>query len=124
VDNATDLSTTVWQSWIEFVTTLIQKAVTDGDVVDHTDPEDVAKMLVALWVGTRRISDLDQPERYLDNLQKAWILTLPSFTNPDRIDYFTQFIKRRHALAVHKVSSEPLSLDLHTTGAAPAHADR
>ena len=99
VDDPTDPSTTVWQSWIEFVTTLIQKAVTDGDVVDHADPEDVAKMLVALWVGTRRISDLDQPERYLDNLQTAWILALPSFTNPDRIDYFTQFIKRRHAVS-------------------------
>jgi TetR/AcrR family transcriptional regulator, transcriptional repressor for nem operon len=124
VDNTTDLSTTLWQSWIEFVTTLIQKAVAEGDVVDHTDPEDVAKMLVALWVGTRRISDLDQPERYLDNLQKAWILVLPSFINPDRIDYFTQFIKRRHALAVNKVSAEPLLLDLHPTAAASAHADR
>ena len=124
LDNTTDLPPAVWQSWIEFVTTLIQKAVTDGDVVDHPDPEDIAKMLVALWVGTRRISDLDQPERYLDNLEKAWILTLPSFTNPDRIDYFTQFIKRRHALAVNKVSAEPLSFDLHTTAAASAHADR
>src|SRR5208283_1214232 len=46
----------------------------------------------------------------LDNLQKAWMLALPSFTNPDRIDYFTQFIKRRHALAVNKVSAEALSL--------------
>jgi TetR/AcrR family transcriptional regulator, transcriptional repressor for nem operon len=26
-------------------------------------------------------------------------VALPSFTNPDRIDYFTQFIQRRHALA-------------------------
>jgi TetR/AcrR family transcriptional regulator, transcriptional repressor for nem operon len=123
VDNTTDLSKTLWQSWIEFVITLIQKAVTDGDVVDHTDPQDVAKMLVALWVGTRRISDLDQPERYLDNLQKAWMLVLPSFTNPDRIDYFTQFIKRRHALAVKKVSAEALSLDLHTTAAPAADTD-
>jgi AcrR family transcriptional regulator len=123
VDNTADLSTTVWQSWIEFVTTLIQKAVTDGDVVDHSDPEDIAKMLVALWVGTRRISDLDHLERYLDNLSKAWILALPSFTNPDRIDYFTQFIKRRHALAVKKVPAEALSLDLHTTATASAHAD-
>jgi hypothetical protein len=110
VDNTTELSTTTWQTWIEFVTTLIQKAVTEGDVVDHIDPEDVAKMLVALWVGMRRISDLDQPERYLDNLQKAWMLALPSFTAPDRIDYFTQFIKRRHALAVKKVSAEPLAI--------------
>jgi TetR/AcrR family transcriptional repressor of nem operon len=99
VDNTTDLSTTRWQSWIEFVTTLIQKAVAEGDVSDHDDPEDIAKMLVALWVGTRRISDLDHLEHYLDNLQKAWILALPSFANPDRIDYFTQFIKRHHAVA-------------------------
>ncbi len=109
LDNAA-LGTTLWQSWIETVATLIQKAVTEGDIVDHHDPEDIAKMLVALWVGMRRISDLDQPEHHLDNLQKAWMLALPSFTNPDRIDYFTQFIKRRHALAVNKVSAEPLSL--------------
>ena len=107
-----------WQSWVDTVTTLIQKAATEGDVIDHHDPEDIAKMLVALWVGIRRISDLDQPEDHLDNLKKAWILALPSFTNPDRIDYFTQFIKRRHALAVKKVSTEALSLDLHATVAA------
>ena len=110
MDNTTAVPTTLWQSWIEFVTTLIQKAVTEGDVVDQHDPEDIAKMLVALWVGTRRISDLDQPEHHLDNLQKAWMLALSSFTNPDRIDYFTQFIKRRHARAVKKVSAQALSL--------------
>jgi TetR/AcrR family transcriptional regulator, transcriptional repressor for nem operon len=97
LETTTALPPSLWQSWIEFVTALIQKAAADGDVVDHHDPEDIAEMLVALWVGTRRISDLDQPERYLDNLQKVWILALPSFINPDRIDYFTQFIKRRHA---------------------------
>ena len=120
LDDTTALPPALWQSWIEFVTTLIQKAVTEGDVVDHHDPEDIAKMLVALWVGIRRISDLDQPEQRLDNLQKAWVLALPSFTNPDRIDYFTQFIKRRHALAVKKVSAQALSLDLHTIAAASA----
>jgi TetR/AcrR family transcriptional repressor of nem operon len=99
LDDNTAMPPALWHSWIEFITTLIQKAVTEGDVVDHDDPEDIAKMLVALWVGIRRISDLDELEHYLDNLEKAWILALPSFTNPDRIDYFTQFIKRRHALA-------------------------
>jgi TetR/AcrR family transcriptional regulator, transcriptional repressor for nem operon len=105
-----DKATALWQSWIEFVTTLIRKAITEGDVIDHHDPEDIAKLLVALWAGIRRISDLDQPEQHLDNLEKAWILALPSFTDPDRIDYFTQFIKRRHAVAVKKVSAEALSL--------------
>ena len=99
LDNTTLLPSALWQSWIEFVATLIQKAVAEGDVVDHHDPEDIAKMLVALWVGIRRISDLDQPELYLDNVQKAWVVALPGFANPDRIDYFTQFIKRRHAFA-------------------------
>jgi TetR/AcrR family transcriptional regulator, transcriptional repressor for nem operon len=99
LDNTTAMPHALWHSWIKFITTLIEKAVTEGDVVDHHDPEDIAKMLVALWAGIRRISDLDELEHYLDNLQKAWILVLPSFTNPDRIDYFTQFIQRRHALA-------------------------
>ena len=83
------------------------KAVTEGDVVDHDDPEDIAKMLVALWAGIRRISDLDELEHYIDNLEKAWILALPSFTNPDRIDYFTQFIKRRQVLVL---KSGPLQI--------------
>ena len=122
LDN-TDLGTALWQSWIEFVTTLTQKAIAEGDFIDQHDPEDIAKMLVALWVGMRRISDPDQPEHYLDNLQKALILALPSFTDPDRIDYFTQFIKRRHTLAVKKVSAEPLSPDLHTTAALSARTD-
>jgi TetR/AcrR family transcriptional repressor of nem operon len=116
LDN-TALANTPWQSWIETVTTLVQKAATEGDIVNHHDPEDIAKMLVALWVGIRRISDLDQPGHHLDNLQKAWILALPSFTNPDRIDYFTQFIKRHHTLAVKKVSAEAVSRDRESTAA-------
>jgi hypothetical protein len=99
LDNPTPQPPVLWQSMIEFVTTLIRTAVTEGDVIDQHDPEDIAKMLVALWVGVRRTSNLDEPEHYFDDLQKAWILALPSFTNPDRIDYFTQFIQRRHALA-------------------------
>jgi len=99
LDNPTSVPPEQWQSWIELVTTLIGRAVAEGDVTDRHDPEDIAKILVALWVGIRRTSDLDRLEEYLDNLQKAWIVVLPSFANPDRIDYFTQFIQRRHALA-------------------------
>lgn len=109
LDNTTALPSTPWQPWIELVTGLIQKAVTEGDVVNHHDPEDIAKTLVALWAGIGRISDLDQPEQYLDNLQKAWILASPGFTNPERIDYFTQFIKRHHALAVKNLPAQALS---------------
>ncbi|HTY33774.1 TetR/AcrR family transcriptional regulator [Mycobacterium sp.] len=99
LDNPTSVPPGLWQSWIEFVTTLIQRAVAEGDVIDRHEPEDIARMLVALWVGIRRTSNLDEPEVYLDNLLKTWIVALPSFTNPDRIGYFTQFIQRRHVLA-------------------------
>lgn len=124
LDSATDVPSAQWQTWVEFVTTLIQKAATEGDVMEHLDPEDVAKLLVALWVGIRRISAADQPERHLENLQKTWTLTLPSFANPDRIDYFAQFIKRRHSLALKRIASEPLSLELHATAGASAPNDR
>lgn len=123
LDTATDMPSALWQSWIDFVTTMIEKAVTEGDIVDRLDPRDVAKLLVALWVGVRRISDADHPEQHLANLQTTWILALPSFTNADRIDYFVQFIKRRHSLAVKKLAAEPLSLDLHATAAASARTD-
>jgi TetR/AcrR family transcriptional repressor of nem operon len=122
LDNTTIAPPAMWRSWIEVVTTLIQKAISEGDVADHDDPEDIAKMLVALWAGVRRINDSDQPETHLGNLKTVWVLALPSFTNPDRIDYFTQFIRRRHALALNKLSAEPRSLDLRATAAA-AHAD-
>jgi len=123
LDNPTPLPLALWQSRMEFVTTLVQRAVTEGDVIDLHEPEDIAKMLVALWEGVRRISDLDKPEHYLDNLQKAWTLALPSFANPDRIDYFTQFIQRRHTLAMRKISAEALSVDLHATAHASVHTD-
>ena len=115
LENATPVPPALWQSRMEFVTTLIQRAVTEGDAIDKHDPEDIARMVVGLWEGIRRTSNLDEPEQYLDNLKKIWILALPSFTNPDRIDYFAQFIQRRHTLAVKKVSGEALSVDLHTS---------
>lgn len=109
LDNTPAVPTPLWPSSVRFVTTLIEKAVADGDVVDHIDPEDIASTLLGLWMGVRRISDLDQPEQYLDRLQKALILALPGFTNPNRINYFAQFIKRRHAFAVKKVFAEALA---------------
>ncbi|ORW27558.1 hypothetical protein AWB91_27285 [Mycobacterium paraense] len=121
LENVSPLPRALWKSRKEFVSGLIKKAAAEGDIVAHQDPEDIANMLVALWVGIRRTSNLDKPVEYLDNFNKAWMLSLPSFTNPDRIDYFTSFMKRRHALAVKRVSTEEISFDLHV--AASAHAD-
>ena len=34
-----------------------------------------------------------------------WLLVLPGFVKPDRIDYLNQFIKRRTAVALKKATS-------------------
>ena len=82
---------------------------TGGDVKPSAESEEVAKMLVALWVGIRCISDPERPEHHLDNLQVALKQALPSFAKSDRIDYFTHFIDRRHTLAVKIVAADGVS---------------
>jgi TetR/AcrR family transcriptional regulator, transcriptional repressor for nem operon len=123
LENTTPLPPALWQSRMEFLTALIQRAATEGDVIDRHSPDEIAKMLLALWVGIRRTSNLDRPEEYLGNLQDIWILALPSFAKPERIDYFTQFIRRRHTLAVKKISAETVSVDLAAPVPASAYSD-
>ena len=105
LDTANTSPNAVWESWIATFAALVHDAIAEGDVADRHHPDDIAKMIVALWLGTRRISDPDDPGQFFDNLRTAWVLALPSFTNPDRVGYFTQFINRRHALAVKNIDA-------------------
>ena len=123
LENTTPVPPALWQSRMDFMLTLVQRAVTEGDVIDRHDPNDIANMVVALWEGVRKTSNLDLPEQYLDNLRKAWTVVLPSFTNPDRVGYFAQFIQRRHAFAVKKVSADAVPVDHQATVDVSAHAD-
>ncbi|MDD4866448.1 MAG: TetR/AcrR family transcriptional regulator [Mycobacterium sp.] len=119
-DDSTAQADARWRSWVEFVGTLIERAVAEGDIVERHKPEDIATMLVALWTGIQRISDLDQPERYFDNLRIAWTQALGCVTNPDRAEYFDQFIQRRHALAMKMVSvGAPPELSTAAAGTEP-----
>ena len=52
-----------------------------------------------------RTSDLDEAERFLSDLEKTWVLMLPGFVRPERIDYFRQFIRRRTALAIRSTAA-------------------
>jgi TetR/AcrR family transcriptional regulator, transcriptional repressor for nem operon len=122
LEDATPLPSTLLKSRAELVTALIEKAAAEGDVVDQQNLADIAKMVVALWEGIRRTSDLDQPEDYLNDFKTAWMLALTSFTNPDRINYFTKFMERRHVLAVRKVSAEALSFDVDVTASSRTDA--
>jgi hypothetical protein len=56
-------------------------------------------------MGLRQTSNLDEPDRFLLDLEGTWKLVLPGIVRPERIDYFTQFIRRRGAIAVGSTSA-------------------
>lgn len=86
---------------------IARRAATEGDITQECDPQDVAHLLVSIYVGLRHTSDLDKPEQFLNDLEKAWILLLPGFANPERMRYLSQFVRRRTVVASGKVSSQP-----------------
>ena len=97
---ADGLRTSYLEEWIKHFVTLLEHAVTEGDVIGVADPEALSRLLVSLFMGIRETSDPDMPELYLGDLEKAWALTFPGFGNPDRVQYFMEYIRRRTAIAV------------------------
>jgi AcrR family transcriptional regulator len=97
-----DLQSAVLGDWVAGFTAIARKAVDEGDIPPRHDPESVARLLVSMYMGLRQTSDLAEPQRFLEDLQKAWTLLLPGFVDGDRVDYLTEFIKRRTAVAIKK----------------------
>lgn len=93
--------------WLGMLTDICRRAINDGDVADRHDPEDIAKVMVSMYLGTRQTSDINDPERFFRDLEGIWNLTLPGFTTPDRLSYLTQFTKRRTKLAIRKARPAP-----------------
>jgi TetR/AcrR family transcriptional regulator, transcriptional repressor for nem operon len=90
--------------WIQLMGEIAQRGIAEGDIVDQADPEDVGRLLVSIFVGMRQASNLDEPVRLLSDFGKALSTVLGGIVQPDRIDYFAQFVKRRTALAIKAVS--------------------
>jgi TetR/AcrR family transcriptional regulator, transcriptional repressor for nem operon len=90
--------------WIQLIGEIAQRGIDEGDIVGQGDPEDVGRLLVSVYVGMRQASNLDEPVQLLGDFGKALSTVLRGIVQPDRIDYFTQFVKRRTALAVKAVS--------------------
>ncbi|MGB3331728.1 MAG: TetR/AcrR family transcriptional regulator [Mycobacterium sp.] len=99
VGGAEGLQATVLNNAIQALSVVTERAITEGDVLDR-DPQDVARMMVALYLGLRQAGNLDEPEQFLRELERIWSVVLPSVVPADRIDYFVQFVRRRTALAV------------------------
>jgi AcrR family transcriptional regulator len=98
------LQATVVGDWVSAFAAITQRAVDDGDIVKHHEPKTIARLLVSMYLGLRQASNLADPEQLLGDLEQSWALILPGIAKPDRIDYLTQFIKRRTALAIKKAT--------------------
>jgi TetR/AcrR family transcriptional regulator, transcriptional repressor for nem operon len=95
--------------WIELLGEIAGRGIREGDIVDHGDPEDIGRLLVSIYMGLRQASDLDAPAVLLSDFEKALSTVLRGIVQPDRIGYFTQFLKRRTALAIKAVVPPPNS---------------
>lgn len=95
--------------WIEALASAVRDAIAEGDLAERCDPQDVARLVVSVYMGLRQTSDLGDPERFLHDLEKSWSLLLAGILQPDRTDYFTQFISRRTALAISATSTHVTS---------------
>jgi hypothetical protein len=93
------------EGWIQTLTVIAGRAIDEGDVLDECDPQEVARLLVSIYMGLRQTSNLDEPEQFLLAQEKTWALLLPGIVRPERIDYFRQFIRRRTAIAIGSTSA-------------------
>jgi TetR/AcrR family transcriptional regulator, transcriptional repressor for nem operon len=90
--------------WIQLMGEIAQRGIAEGDIIDQGDPEDLGRLLVSIYVGMRQASQLEEPVQLLSDFGKAVSTVLRGVVQPDRIGYFTQFVKRRTALAIKAVS--------------------
>lgn len=104
------LQTTVLNNAVQALSVVAERAVAEGDVVD-SDPQHLARMLLALYLGLRQAGNLDEPEQFLRQLEQAFVVVMPGMVPTDRIDYFLQFIRRRTALAIKTTTANPAVAD-------------
>lgn len=98
------LQADVLGQWVAAFANIARKGVKDGDVIADRGTEDIARLLVSMYLGLRQSSNLAEPERLLRDLESMLVLALPGFVEPDRIDYLNQFIRRRTAVALKKAT--------------------
>lgn len=91
--------------WTDMLADVVKRAIAEGDVVEGWDPRDIGRLIVSMYMGLRQTSDLDDPQRYLLDLEKNCMLVLAGILQPDRLDYFKQFIRRRTSLAINSLAA-------------------
>ena len=102
IGRADGLQASLLGDWVTAFASIAKRAVADGDIVGQVDPKGIARLLVSMYLGLRQTSDMADPEGFLRDLEQMWTLILPGIATPERVDYLTQFVKRRTTVAVKK----------------------
>jgi TetR/AcrR family transcriptional repressor of nem operon len=92
--------------WVEILASFVSDGIAEGDISEGCDPHDLGRLVVSVYMGLRQTSDLNDPERFLRDLEKSWGLMLAGILQPDRADYFRQFTGRRAARAIGAASTQ------------------
>jgi len=101
VGRSEGLQERLFDQWVKALGTVAEHAIAEGDIDQGCDPLDLGRLIVSLHMGLRQTSNLDEPERFLLDLEKSWVVVLNGVLQPGRIDYFRQFVRRRTALATN-----------------------
>jgi hypothetical protein len=96
----------LFDRWIKALARVAEQAKSEGDINEQCDPQGIGRLMVSLHMGLRKTSNLDEPERFLRDLEMCWTLLLTGILQPDRSDYFSQFLRRRAALAINTTSND------------------
>jgi AcrR family transcriptional regulator len=105
IGRAEGLQVNLLGGWVQTLAEILERAIAEGDILVSCDPHDVGLLLVSIYMGLRQTSNLDDAERFLQDVEKAWALVLASIVGADRTDYFKQFIRRRTALAISSTTA-------------------
>jgi TetR/AcrR family transcriptional regulator, transcriptional repressor for nem operon len=100
VGRSEGLQKRVLDDWAKALAGVVGQAIAEGDIDEKCDPHDVGRLMVSLHMGLRQTSSLEEPERFLHDLEKCWVLLLNGILRADRAEYFRQFLRRRAALAI------------------------
>jgi len=111
VGRSEGLQERVLSAWANTVANIVEQAIAEGDIDARCDPQDVGRLVVSLHMGMRQTSNLDEPERFLLDLEKCWTLLLTGILQPDRTEFFRQFLRRRAALAIGASSAGAIVID-------------
>jgi AcrR family transcriptional regulator len=107
-----ELQARLLAEWTQTPTQVVERAIVEGDIIEQRDPQDVVRIFMSVYLGLRQISNLDEPEQFLLEVEKGWNLLLPGIVSPERIAYFSQFIRRRTVLAIRTASVRAESIDV------------